>query len=163
MSIASQEFVDVVTRKRGGLSLSLKYTLDDSRIFMVGPIRVADITEANLQLLSRASDIIETVKSRDAEEAVILGMTVANKEASRKDVYREWLERGLRESDSLEAYKILSKIAAKIQALGLTRSQIASLLNLSQKEINIVLNRWNYLKDNEAVIVAYKTVVEGDI
>jgi hypothetical protein len=163
VSIESSQVIDIQQRKHGGLRVRLSYQLTGGRDITIGPISVADIAAATGALASREPSVLQSIQQRDAEDAVALGQTVANKEASAKQVYRAWILKGLNEPESWISYTIIKKVIQKVQDLGLTVAQAAIQLELDEDQVQRLLDRWQYLNANKVVIDAYKIVAEGDI
>lgn len=163
MPINATALVDPIQRKSGNFRVSLGYQFTGGRSVVIGPIHVPTLAAANLLLSAREPQVLQQMQWRDAEEAMALNLNIPHKEASAKLVYRVWILEGLGEPESRRAYTIIKKVIQKVQDLGLTVAQAAVQLELTEDQVQRLLDRWAYLNANSAAIIAYQTVKAGDI
>lgn len=160
MPIVKSEIIEQ-SKQASGFRVKFKYTFDDGRYFTVGPINAKDQEQINKFLIDKKSPLESSVKSNDAEEAKILGLKTAYKDASQPDVYFSYLEEGYNEQEPLDSYLLMKPVAQDILDLQLTVEQMAAIFNQPVEMVNSVMDKWSYLELNEDKILAYKAVKDG--
>ena len=110
---------------------------------------------------SKEQEILNQLIEQDGNEAIEKGIDGQHKHATTKQVYRAYLIKSLTIDEPLQVYLILSKIAQKVQDLGLTMAQLSVQLEVDIETVQNALTRWQYLKANQAAILTYQTIKDG--
>jgi hypothetical protein len=154
--------VDIqIKQAAGNYRVKFKYTLDDARVFFIGPVNVNTLAEIATLLISKKPQLEQTIIDIDSDEANDLDITIPHKSASQAQVYYNYLKKGMAETDPIASYKMLNKVADDVIALGKTNSELAVYFNVEVSEVQEVVARWQYLKANTIDILAYKAVKDG--
>jgi len=161
MSIVDAEVVIQTLQAVGNYRVKYKYTLDDARVFFIGPVNVNTLADITTLLVSKQPQLEQTIIDIDSDEASDLNITTPHKSASQAQVYFNYLKRGFLENDPLDSYNILNKVAADVIALGMTTPQLAVYFDTEAAKIQKIIDRWQYLNANKIAIIAYKTVKDG--
>ena len=161
MAIINAEVVSQVRQSAGNYRIKFKYTLDDARVFFIGPINVNTLAEITTLLDSKQPQLEQAIIDMDSDEANVLDITTAYKSASQAQVYYNYLKNGMAETDPIASYKILNKVADDVIALGKSNTELAVYLGVEVSKVQEVISRWQYLKVNKVGILAYKAIKEG--
>ena len=148
------------TAERTGHFITLTYEFGDG---VVRTLRVRgkdDIAAATL-LASKEDSVLASKKNEDLEVAILSDSDLASQDVTQSQVYKAWMFKGFHSDDPIEAYRYLSKVAAKVIALGLTPIQLASQFEESVETVEAVLTKWQYLKANKVAIANYKTIKDS--
>lgn len=140
----------------------LKYINQDGSVVNLGPFQIDDLSELASLKTAKESIALAQLKKRDAYEAMAENRTTSHKNASRNDVLRAYMSSGIDQADTLQAYKILSKVANQVLGMGYSDEQYAAAFDTTIERVQQLKARWQYLKDNKSVIEAYDAVVAGD-
>jgi len=107
---------------------------------------VSSIEDAESKATKMQDRVLKFIQSSDAEEAAGKGIKTRYGEASLKQVELAYVKVGFESEHLYETYALMNEMRSNISDMSLTSEQ---------------LERWDYIKNNTAVIQAYKTLVEG--
>ena len=155
MPLLKSEISEKTQLPSGGFRVKFNYTLVDGRDFNIGYINAKNNSHIGELLLSKGANLELSVKESDSQEAVSLNIQTAHKDATQEDVYFAHLFKGYTSDDVLESYTIMSKVVPQILSLGLTIEQMAAMFNQTVEMAQAVFDKWEYLDNNKAAIVAY--------
>lgn len=155
MPVATSEITEQATLVDGRIRVKFKYTFEDGREFNVGYVHAKEEQQVNELLATKATQLNESIKQSDAQDAISNNIQTAYKDAAQEDVYFAYLFEGFNNDDVLESYNIMSKVAPQILSLGLTVEQMAAVFNQTVEMAQAVFDKWDYLDTNKAVIIAY--------
>jgi hypothetical protein len=163
MAVVSKEIVEVVAYEswfRG----RFKYTFSDGRVVFKRHINMAnDTTEPAIQLDNLEASAVAEISRVDSTEAVFNDEPiVVYKEATAKQIAKEYLRNAMREEDSALAYKKLKKADDYITANGWTPAQVKAQLGLTDKQWTAVKDRFQYLSTSAVDLNSYETIHDGD-
>ena len=161
MSIISSEVIDQSLQASGNYRVRFKYTFQDGREYIIGPISASSQEQINQLLIDKEDPLVSSVKQSDAQEAQSKSIKVAYMTASQSDVYYAYLFAGYNVDEPLESYLLMEPVAQEILDLGMTVEQMAALFGEELSVAQGVFDRWAYLESNEAEILAYKIVKDG--
>lgn len=143
-----------------GRLITLSYTFSDGVVRTLN-VRGDTVSDASLFLLSHEAAVLLSKTGSDIDQAILNDSDVPSEDVTQSQLYKAWMYKGFRSEDPVEAYRYLSKVAAKVLALGLTVEQLATQFNVGVDSVNDVLAKWQYLKANKTDIAAYKNIKEG--
>lgn len=155
MPIKSSEITENTLLPSGSLRVKFNYIFHDEREFPTSYINANDQSHVDQLLSSKGTELELSVRQNDAQEAITLNIQTAHKDASQEEVYFAYLFEGYTSDDVLESYNLMSKVAPQILSLGLTVEQMAIIFNQTIEMAQAVFDKWEYLDDNRAVIIAY--------
>ena len=158
MSIVKAEITEASQKADGTLRVKFKYTLSDGRELFVGTVSAKNQDHANRLLDDKQGQALETIKARDAEEAVKLKIKTSYKEAGVERVQFNYLYKGFHSKNPIEAYEMMSVVADDILAMNLLVEDMAAMFNQSVESTQAALDKWSYLDANKNVILAYKEI-----
>lgn len=158
MPIASQEILEL-TPHTGRFRARFRYTFDDGREALQGPIFVADSSDANTKLVDMAPSVLTQVQEFDADEAVNLDQTGQANEATEARVRFQYIKRAFAADEPYKTYMKLKKVAPALIALGYTNEQYASYLGASVSMVVKFKQRWQELNANSEIYEAYVGVL----
>ena len=161
MPVSTSEIIEQSLQASGKYRVKFKYTFTDNREFLIGYISADNQSHIDQLLIDKKAPLELSVKKSDAEEAQQQGIKIPYKDASQADVYYAYLFAGYNVDDPLESYELMNPVAQEILDLGLTVEQMAQLFNEELEVAQGVFDRWAYLSNNEAEILAYKSVKDG--
>jgi hypothetical protein len=148
------------TQLASGYRIKLNYVFDDG-INKSIKCRGLDVSSANQYLISKESQVLSSKKQQDLDIQIQNDSDAPTNDTNQIEIYKAWMFKGYNSSDPIESYVYLVKVADKVIALGLTLQQLADAFNESLETIQLVLNKWNYLKANKDTLSAYKAVKDG--
>lgn len=146
--------------QREGHFITLTYEFSDGIIKVLRVRGRTDIDAARL-LESKEAYVLASKQIQDLELAILSDSDTPSQDVTQAQVYKAWMIKGFQSDDPIEAYRYLSKVAAKVLALGLTTQQLATLFEEDEGTAEAVLSKWQYLKANKAAIAAYKVIKDG--
>ena len=161
MAIINAEIEFQILQAAGNYRVKYKYTLDDARVFYIGPVSVATLGEITMLMDSKKALLEDKIMYGDADDAIDQGIVVSYKTATLAQVQLRYLKLGFFEEDPLGSYKILNKVADDVIALGKTTAELAVYFNIPVAKVQAIVTRWQYLKANKVDILAYKDVMDG--
>lgn len=136
-------------------------TMDDGREVEIGPIQRTtpeDITDFLLIAEARA---LKKVQADDAQDAVKKDITVAHRQASREQVAKVYLMRGIDARDVESAYRALKPVQTALEG-SKTDTELAAMLDVRERDVFKARDRWTRLKAKSTEIDAYRAVkVDG--
>lgn len=159
MPIASKEVIENKPLA-SGYDIHLQYTFTDGTVKDI-KCRSPLITDAANYLISKESNILESKKNQDLDSQIQKDSDSPTSDTSQVEIYKAWMFKGYNSLDPIDAYTHLVKVAQKVIDLNLTAQQLATAFNEDVKTINLVLEKWQYLKSNKTEILAYKAVKDG--
>ena len=143
-----------------GYRIKLSYEFDDGTVKEI-KCRGINQVSANQYLISKEPQVLESKKQQDLDKQIQNDSDIPTNDTAQIEIYKAWMFKGYISDDPLEAYKYLSKVAQKVIDLGLTVQQLAAAFNESVETINLVLDKWQYLKSNKSTLLAYVAVKDG--
>lgn len=155
MPVQTSEILEQTQLQDSRYRVKFRYTFTDGRVFDAGYINAQNETQISELLSSKIEQLNKSVKSSDAQEAISQNIQVAYKDASQEDIYFAYLSDGFNNDDLLESYNTMSQVAPQILSLGLTVEQMAGVFGETVEMAQAVFDKWEYLDNNKAVIIAY--------
>lgn len=149
------------TAVKDGFRVRFVYTIDGEEVTL-GPFFAANQAEIDAMKTAKLPDATAIKVNRDVSKAIEQGITTSYGSANSSDVLRGYMSLGIDDMDTLQAYEFLKKVAADVLAMGYTDEQYAAAFDTSVDRVQFLKARWAYLEANEAAILAYKSVVDGD-
>lgn len=120
----------------------------------------ADLPAARLRARTLVEGIETRARTRDAAEAVALGLRKAHGEATEAQVLYAWLLTAYEQRDPLVAWEAINDLAPGMLALGYTNEQYAAAFGTTVEEVENIKLFWGFLETNQDVIVAYGALVD---
>lgn len=106
------------------------------------------------------------IKLADAEAEIQAGDDQARGEATRQDVWREYVKRAFLEQDTIKALSMFDKFFPTLQAYGQSQgwaaADYANALQTTVANVQRLNQRWQYLNGNRAAIEAFVAIAAGD-
>ena len=157
MSITNQEVLDL-TPHSGRFRARFKYTFNDGRVAIRGPMFVADSNYADSKLADMAPDVLIAMQKQDASEAVGLGKLESHKQATLAQVQYQFIREGFDSSEPYKAYLKMKDVAPALLSLGYTNEQYAVALNTTVEDVEGARARWEELEVNAVTLAAYAEI-----
>mgnify|MGYP003656950013 CR=1 FL=1 len=159
MPISAKSIVEN-TQLASGYRIKLNYLFDDGTSKDI-KCRGLTVNSAQEYLDSKESQVLESKKQQDLDNQIQADSDIPTGDTSQIEIYKAWMFRGYNSDDPIESYAYLVKVATKVIALGLTLQQLANAFNEPLEVIQLVLAKWNYLNNNKAALLAYKTIQDN--
>lgn len=153
----SNKYVEKNDASPSGYRAVLVYEFDTDQVVRMN-IRTALEHEAAELLNSKESEVVASIKKKNAAKAYDEGVTSAYLEASESDVKYYYLEKGYNQAEPYLAYLDMSRVADDILNLGLSVEQMAAQFGTSVEIAQAVIDKWDHLKSNEGAILAYMAI-----
>jgi len=158
MPISSKEVIEL-TPHADRFRARFKYTLDDGRVLLRGPIFVRDSAAATARLNAMADDVLRNIQSHDASEAVRAGKLTAHKQATTDQVRYQFMQEGFDDVEPYKAYLRMKDIGPLLDSIGRTNEQYADAFGITVRNVEKLRARWVELKANSAIYEAYAGVI----
>jgi hypothetical protein len=124
---------------------------------------VANEIEANAKLLELELGVLESIQNSDADDAVNSDLEIGSvKQASNKQVARQYLKTAMLTVDPYAAYLKLKKANDYFAAQSWTNADIKAFLSLSDSQWSSVVTRFQYLVSNLPALLEYQDVLDND-
>ena len=154
--VVSSNVLNLSEQAAGRFRCTFNYVLDDGREINIRPSNVGADYQAVCE--ARASGVFDSVVKSDAKEAVKLEIDTPHKYANQKDVLLAFLIDGYNEEDPIRSYLKMKKPVEKLQSAGVTLQQLADYSGEALSYFQGMLNKWQTLNTNKAMMLQYKTL-----
>jgi hypothetical protein len=144
-----------LTAHSSGYRARYSITIDDGRVFSVGPVTVQDNSEAMQRSSGIEANVITSTITQDAEEAVRSGIKTAHKTATLQLVQYTTLRLAYNEPEYYKAYQIMKDVAPELMALEYTNEQYAEAFNSTVEDVINIKSLWQILDANSDTLQSY--------
>ena len=145
------------TALASGFRIKLEYVFNDGvrkTVKCRGPLE----GDADNYLIAKEQNVLDSKIAQDLDDAIEADSDTPTEDMTQVQLYKAWMFKGYKSDDPIESYTYLVKVAQKVIDLGLTIQQLANAFNEDVETINLVLAKWQYLKTNKNILLAYKAV-----